>query len=140
MSGLTHFDAKGDAHMVDVSEKKVSERRATACASVLMQKDTLQLILSGGVRKGDVLQVARCVGGPPLAPRRLFAPLLCSLLLLRLEEGGYSGCTFGCLALRSYPKGCIALWDLIVMSCTVFPCFFSVKGLIRGTERAMDIC
>ena len=48
--------------MVDVSDKKVSERRATARASVFMQGETLQLILSGGVKKGDVLQVARLAG------------------------------------------------------------------------------
>lgn len=62
MSSFSHFDDQGDARMVDVSEKNVSERRATACASILMQKDTLQLIVSGGVKKGDVLQVARLAG------------------------------------------------------------------------------
>ena len=62
MSSFTHFDEDGRARMVDVSDKAVSERSATAKASVLMQPETLQLILSGGVKKGDVLQVARLAG------------------------------------------------------------------------------
>ena len=62
MSSFTHFDEDGHARMVDVSDKAVSERSATAKASVLMQPETLQLILSGGVKKGDVLQVARLAG------------------------------------------------------------------------------
>jgi len=62
MSSFTHFDAQGNARMVDVSEKPITERSATASASVFMQAETLQLILSGGVKKGDVLQVARLAG------------------------------------------------------------------------------
>ncbi len=62
MSSFTHFDDQGHARMVDVSEKAVSERSATAKASVLMQPETLQLILAGGVKKGDVLQVGRLAG------------------------------------------------------------------------------
>ncbi|HJN60847.1 MAG TPA: cyclic pyranopterin monophosphate synthase MoaC [Alphaproteobacteria bacterium] len=62
MSSFTHFDEQGRARMVDVSQKAVSERCATAKASVLMQPETLQLIRSGGMKKGDVLQVARLAG------------------------------------------------------------------------------
>ncbi|MDP7342932.1 MAG: cyclic pyranopterin monophosphate synthase MoaC [Alphaproteobacteria bacterium] len=62
MSSFTHFDEQGRARMVDVSQKAVSERSATAKASVLMQPETLQLIRSGGMKKGDVLQVARLAG------------------------------------------------------------------------------
>lgn len=62
MSGLTHFDAAGNAAMVDVSGKPVSDRTATARARVAMQHDTLQVILSGTSKKGDVLGVARIAG------------------------------------------------------------------------------
>lgn len=62
MSGFTHFDAEGRAVMVDVSDKAETERTATAAGSVLMQPDTLALILAGGVKKGDVLSVARLAG------------------------------------------------------------------------------
>jgi len=62
MSGLTHFDANGDAVMVDVSVKDVTSRTATAAGSVVMQPHTLALIMSHGVAKGDVLSVARLAG------------------------------------------------------------------------------
>jgi cyclic pyranopterin phosphate synthase len=62
MSDLTHFDAKGDAHMVDVSDKDVTSRTATARGSVIMAADTLTLITEGRAKKGDVLAVARLAG------------------------------------------------------------------------------
>ncbi|WP_119458653.1 cyclic pyranopterin monophosphate synthase MoaC [Rhodospirillaceae bacterium SYSU D60014] len=62
MASLTHFDADGKAAMVDVSEKDVTDRTATAKGSVLMQPETLALITGGGVKKGDVLSVARLAG------------------------------------------------------------------------------
>jgi len=62
MPKLTHFDAAGNAAMVDVSAKPESERIATAKGSVLMQPATIELIRAGGVKKGDVLSVARLAG------------------------------------------------------------------------------
>ncbi len=62
MTGFTHFDAEGKAVMVDVSDKEVTERVAEAKGSVLMQPETLALIRDGGVKKGDVLSVARLAG------------------------------------------------------------------------------
>jgi cyclic pyranopterin phosphate synthase len=62
MSELTHLDASGNAHMVDVGAKAVTERVATAHATVRMLPATLSLITSGGHKKGDVLAVARIAG------------------------------------------------------------------------------
>jgi len=62
MSGFTHFDDDGKAHMVDVSEKDITERIATAGASITMKPETLALIQQGGIGKGDVLGVARLAG------------------------------------------------------------------------------
>jgi cyclic pyranopterin phosphate synthase len=62
LSALTHFDAQGNARMVDVSEKAETERIAVAKGSVLMSAETLRLIKSGGVKKGDVLSVAQLAG------------------------------------------------------------------------------
>ena len=62
MSKLTHFDEQGNATMVDVSAKAKSARVATAKGSVLMNPETLALIREGGVKKGDVLSVARLAG------------------------------------------------------------------------------
>ena len=62
MSSLTHLNEKGQAHMVDVGAKAVTGRQATAEAVVIMQPETLQLIMSGGHKKGDVFAVARIAG------------------------------------------------------------------------------
>ncbi len=62
MSKLTHLDALGNAHMVDVSAKDITTRSATARARVLMLPGTLALITSGTAKKGDVLATARLAG------------------------------------------------------------------------------
>jgi cyclic pyranopterin monophosphate synthase len=62
MSEFTHFDAKGNATMVDVSAKAETERVAVAGGRITMQKATLEKIMAGGMKKGDVLGVARLAG------------------------------------------------------------------------------
>jgi len=62
MVTLTHLDAAGQAHMVDVGEKAETLREAVARAEVLMRPETAALIQSGGMPKGDVLATAR-IGG-----------------------------------------------------------------------------
>jgi cyclic pyranopterin phosphate synthase len=59
MSELTHFDAQGHAHMVDVASKAATHRVAVACGRIEMLPATFALIQSGGVKKGDVLGIAR---------------------------------------------------------------------------------
>jgi cyclic pyranopterin phosphate synthase len=59
---LTHFDAAGHAHMVDVSEKPVTARIAIARGTVRMSAETLALVTEGRAEKGDVLGVARLAG------------------------------------------------------------------------------
>ncbi|NIZ60787.1 cyclic pyranopterin monophosphate synthase MoaC [Sedimentitalea sp. CY04] len=59
---LTHFDSKGDAHMVDVSDKAVTSRIATAEAHIRMAQATYDIIAEGKAKKGDVLGVARLAG------------------------------------------------------------------------------
>ena len=58
-SGLTHFDAQGQAHMVDVGGKAETRRIARATGSIRMQPATLAAIVAGSAKKGDVLGVAR---------------------------------------------------------------------------------
>ena len=62
MSDFTHFDADGNALMVDVGKKEITERIATASGKVLMEAATLNLIRERGLKKGDVLSVAQLAG------------------------------------------------------------------------------
>ncbi len=59
---LNHFNERGDAHMVNVGEKAATRRRAVAEGRIHMQAETLQRILQGDNKKGDVLAVARIAG------------------------------------------------------------------------------
>ena len=62
MSGFTHFDDQGKAHMVDVSEKTNTNRIAVAAGWIKMQPETFELIFQGAAKKGDVLNIARLSG------------------------------------------------------------------------------
>ena len=62
MAKLTHFNKQGEAHMVDVGSKTSSHRVAIASGYIKMQADTLQLIVQGQHKKGDVLGIARVAG------------------------------------------------------------------------------
>jgi len=62
MSKLTHINVNGDAEMVDVSEKDITAREAKASSRIVMQPETLELIISGSHKKGDVLSVAKIAG------------------------------------------------------------------------------
>lgn len=61
-TGLSHINEKGDAHMVDVGGKDISERSATASCRVIMQPATRDMILRGDMPKGDVIATARLAG------------------------------------------------------------------------------
>lgn len=62
MSEFTHFDNQGNAIMVDVSEKQETAREATATGKIQMSEHCFQLVKDGGMKKGDVLSVARIAG------------------------------------------------------------------------------
>ena len=89
VNDLTHIDETGNALMVDISSKDVTLREATARGRVLMQSETLKLIVEGDIPKGDVLATARIAGimaakrTPDLIP--LCHPLPLSAVKVHLE-------------------------------------------------------
>lgn len=94
MSSLTHFDAQGQAHMVDVAAKPATHRVAVATGRIEMQAATLALIESGTAKKGDVLGIARIAGIQAAKKTSDLIPLCHPLALTRvavafaLAEGG----------------------------------------------------
>jgi len=94
VTGFTHFDAAGNAAMVDVSAKPVTDRSATARAQVAMRPETAAMIRQGTARKGDVLGVARIAG--IMAAKRtaelipLCHPLPISAVTLELTAGEHA--------------------------------------------------
>jgi cyclic pyranopterin monophosphate synthase len=84
MSQLTHIDDTGAAVMVDVSEKAMTSRTAVAEGHVVMLPATLELIRSGGAKKGDVLGVARIAGIMAAKKTHELIPLCHPLLLTKV--------------------------------------------------------
>lgn len=87
MSELTHFDAKGEAHMVDVGDKAETRRVATAAGRIAMRAETLRRIREGGAKKGDVLGVARIAAIQAAKRTADLIPLCHPLALTRVEVG-----------------------------------------------------
>lgn len=85
MTELTHLDAAGAAHMVDVSGKDVSLREALAEGCIRMEAATLDLILSGNAKKGDVMGVARIAGIMAAKRTHELIPLCHPLMLSKVE-------------------------------------------------------
>jgi cyclic pyranopterin phosphate synthase len=84
MSPLTHFDAQGQAHMVDVAGKPATHRVAIAAGRIEMRPETLALIESGSAKKGDVLGVARIAGIQAAKKTSDLIPLCHPLALTRV--------------------------------------------------------
>ena len=84
MSTLTHFDAQGQAHMVDVAAKAHTHRIAVAAGRIEMQPATLALIQSGSAKKGDVLGIARIAGIQAAKKTSDLIPLCHPLALTRV--------------------------------------------------------
>ncbi|MBT9510836.1 MAG: cyclic pyranopterin monophosphate synthase MoaC [Acidovorax sp.] len=84
MSLFTHFDAFGQAHMVDVAAKPSTHRIAVACGCIEMQPETLALIEEGTAKKGDVLGIARIAGIQAAKKTSDLIPLCHPLSLTRI--------------------------------------------------------
>ncbi len=85
---LTHLDAQGRAHMVDVGDKAETRREAVARGTVLMQPETLRLIIEGNLPKGDVPAVARVAGIMAAKRTPELIPLCHTLLLTHVAVEG----------------------------------------------------
>jgi cyclic pyranopterin phosphate synthase len=96
MSKLTHINSNGEAQMVDVSDKENTMREAKAGARVVMQSNTLELIVSGSHKKGDVLSVAKIAGIQAAKKCSELIPLCHPLMLTKvnveLTPNNYKNC------------------------------------------------
>jgi len=101
--GFTHFDNNGNAIMVDVSEKEITHRSATACGKIIVGKEIIRAITSGDVKKGDVLGVARVAGIMAVKQTSSLIPMCHTLLITKAsidfevsEENVTAYCTVEC--------------------------------------------
>ncbi len=82
---LTHFNAAGEAHMVDVGTKSVTQREAVAEGRIFMEASTLELIVQGNHKKGDVLGIARVAGIMGAKKTSDLVPLCHPIMLTNVE-------------------------------------------------------
>ena len=80
---LTHFDEKGNAIMVDVTEKKITSRTATASGKIHVNEAVMKAVLEGTVAKGDVLGVARVAGIMAVKQTAHLIPMCHTLLITK---------------------------------------------------------
>lgn len=141
MANLTHFDADGNAVMVDVSSKGVTDRVAIAEAFVVVEPATMKLIVEGGVKKGDVISVAQLAGimgakrTPDLIP--LCHPLSLSSVTVSLDCDTAKSCvrvTATCRVTARTGVEMEALTAAAVASLTVYDMCKAVDRRIRITD------
>ena len=85
---FTHFDEKGNAIMVDVSQKNETKRTAIACGSIKVSKEIMDAVINHTAKKGDVLGVARVAGIMAVKQTSSLIPM-CHTLLITKCSGGF---------------------------------------------------
>jgi cyclic pyranopterin phosphate synthase len=135
---LTHIGASGEARMVDVSEKPATERTSVAEGRVVMSKATLELILSGNAKKGDVLGTARIAG--IMAAKRtselipLCHPLALSKVVVDIEpDRKLPGCLVRAAVKVTGPTG-VEMEALTAVSVACLTIYDMIKAAERGVR------
>jgi len=136
---LTHIDARGDARMVDVSAKPATARLAIAEGRVVMNMATLELIVSGNAKKGDVLGTARLAG--IMAAKRtselipLCHPLALSKVTLDITpDKGLPGCVVRAAVKVTGPTGV----EMEALTAVAVACL-TIYDMIKAVERGVRI-
>lgn len=137
MTDLTHFDNDGKAHMVDVSEKDISARKAIARGTILMAPETLQLIERGSHKKGDVLGIARIAGIMAAKKTPELIPLCHSLMLTRVSvdfEINKDPCRVVCTAVtRTSERTGVEMEALTAVNIALL----TIYDMCKAVDRAM---
>ena len=139
---LNHFNQRGEAHMVDVGDKKITQRRAVAEGRIYMQAETLQRIVQGEHKKGDVLGVARIAG--VMAAKRtsglipLCHPLQLSSVEIQLTADEENQCV-NCIAeVKTSGQTGVEMEALTAVQITLLTIYDMCKAMDRGM-RMNDI-
>ncbi|MFC2033948.1 cyclic pyranopterin monophosphate synthase MoaC [Chloroflexota bacterium] len=142
MTELTHLNSSGEAHMVDISDKGDTEREAVVKGKVLMKPDTLEQIKNAGLKKGDVLAVARVAGimaakkTPDLIP--LCHPVLLGNVNIDFNLSGNDSIEITATA-KSTGKTGAEMEAMVAASVTALTIYDMGKSIDRGMTIT-DIC
>ena len=136
MSKLSHIDEKGAARMVDVGGKADTEREASAEGCVVMRPATLELIMSGNAKKGDVLAVARIAGIMAAKKTHEIIPLCHPLMITKITldivaDEALPGLHVSCLVKVSGKTG-VEMEALTAVSAACLTIYDMAKAVDRG--------
>ena len=145
-SGLTHFDAQGQAHMVDVGGKAETRRVARATGSIRMQPATLAAIVAGSAKKGDVLGVARIAAIQAAKRTSELVPLCHPLPLTHVQvdfaidtSASAVHCTVQCETLGRTGVEMEALTAVQVGLLTIYDMVKAIdRGMVMGDIRVLE--
>lgn len=133
---LTHFDAQGQAHMVDVGNKAATHRTAIAQGRIVMNPATLAIILTGSAKKGDVLGIARIAGIMAAKKTSDLIPLCHPLALTRVAVDftiSEADCSIACNAMVETvgPTG-VEMEALVAVQVSLSTVYDMCKAVDRG--------
>lgn len=137
--GLTHIDAKGEAHMVDVGAKAETERTASAEGFIRMKPETLTLIRTGAAKKGDVLATARIAGIMAAKQTANLIPLCHPLMLTKVtveidEDASLPGYRVVATAKLSGKTGV----EMEALTACSVACL-TIYDMAKAADKAMEI-
>lgn len=142
VGGLTHLNARGEAHIVDIGDKAVTRRRAVAQARIIAQPETVALIMGGGLKKGDAVAVARIAGIMAAKKTSDLIPLCHPLALTKvsvdIEADGTSAILIRASAETTGQTG-VEMEALVAASTAAL----TLYDMAKAVDRAMvvtDIC
>lgn len=133
---LTHLNEKGDAQMVDVSDKQITARQAIAQSTVSMKKETLDLIMFGNHKKGDVIAVARVAGIQAAKKCWDLIPLCHTLMLSKITVDIKPNITNSTIEIQALAKlngkTGVEMEALMAASIAALTIYDMCKGVDRG--------
>jgi cyclic pyranopterin monophosphate synthase len=137
---LTHFNQAGDAHMVDVGDKEVTQRTAIAEGIINMHEDTFKLVQQGGHKKGDVLGIARIAGIMASKQTSTIVPLCHPLSLthvsidFNLDERYFAVQVL--VTVKTDGKTGVEMEALMAVQATLLTIYDMCKAVDRGMEMS----
>lgn len=135
-SKLTHFDSKGQAHMVDVGAKEATHRKAIAEGRIIVLPATLELIISGTAKKGDVLGIARIAA--IMAAKRtsdlipLCHPIELTHLTVDFSVDQANSCVVGTVEVACFGKTGVEMEALTALQIGLLTIYDMCKAIDRG--------
>jgi cyclic pyranopterin phosphate synthase len=140
--GLTHLNARGEAHIVDIGDKAVTRRRAVAQARIIALPETVATIMGGGLKKGDALAVARIAGimaskkTAELIP--LCHPIPLTKVSVEIEADGPEAIRIEAVAETTGQTG-VEMEALVAASTAALTLYDMAKAIDRGMT-VTDLC